>query len=281
MAVGCLWYIFWSILYIKQRISFSLICLCYSIVILLNGSAITLFPSFLYLFFLRQKITGSQITRIIPGLLLFFSPFAVVMLILLYLQFNFDLPRMMHAITHFERSFYGNALGGGDGRMFVAFTPMEAASNYYLFSKTYWIQIINEHLLLSPVSIFVMMTIPLWLRNGMEMRKFFISDPVNIFLMIASVFQVLFSFIWNPDFGMQEDWTLFCSSSIGYTILIIRFFMHYHRPQYGARMKMILIIFAIFHIVPWIAFHTQHLTKAAYEIPAWEQFIMTPDNTVN
>ena len=46
-------------------------------------------------------------------------------------------------------------------------------------------------------------------------------DRIARFLAIAAAFSLLFTFVWNPDYGGQRDWDLFALAALPTTLLLI------------------------------------------------------------
>ena len=105
--------------------------------------------------------------------------------------------------------------GGGDARWFVPlFTTVTRWEHYTLFSWPHLRDWINEQLLVAPV---VLPSLCVVLVAGWRTRW----QATARFLALAAVCYLLFTFVWNPDYGGQRDRDLFALAALPTTLLLI------------------------------------------------------------
>ncbi len=157
--------------------------------------------------------------------------------------------------------------GGADGIPFVPlFEVTTEWQRYTMFSLAHLLDWANEHLLISPFGI-PLLLLALWVyiskqlstRGGEEK-----PDPPALFLVIASLAYLLLSFAWNPDYGGRKDWDLFAPSAFVYTLagsyLTTRWWRE-SREDATARCRLawiarLLIAVSALHTAAWIYFNT-------------------------
>ncbi len=109
--------------------------------------------------------------------------------------------------------------GGGDARWFVPLWETQTRwEQYTMFSWPHLRDVLNEQLLVGPV------VLPALLILAATRRQLTIDhDQLSIvnFLRIATVFYLLFIFVWNPDYGGQRDWDLFSLALLPPTLLLV------------------------------------------------------------
>jgi len=149
--------------------------------------------------------------------------------------------------------------GGSDARPFV---PLFATStrweHYTLFSWLHLRDFLNQQLLVAPVVLpsFLLLG-PFWLHGRRTRQRS--CNPLHTrystrnFLFIATVSYLLFTWVWNPDYGGQRDWDLFSLAALPTTLLLIallpcvlpcrRYLLAGARP---------LILVQAFHTTIWI-----------------------------
>lgn len=154
--------------------------------------------------------------------------------------------------------------GGGDGRWFV---PLWATTtqweHYTMFSWPHVRDWLNEQLLVAPVVLpgLTVVAANLWWakqRGGTELRALAdkTRDPyvrITGFLLIASAFYLLFTFVWNPDYGGQRDWDLFSLAALPATLLFALLLLRLLRQRHylwGAAVPLLLL--QAWHTAAWI-----------------------------
>jgi len=122
---------------------------------------------------------------------------------------------------------------------------------YSLLSAAHIIDIINEYMLIAPITFFMIFI--LILKPGI-IRKIF-SEKLYLFLFTGSLFYAAFCFAFNMEIGVSRDWDLFSPSAIPVTllsILIVIDSFKTHVKQIG----IIVISCCILHTLPWIILNT-------------------------
>jgi hypothetical protein len=110
------------------------------------------------------------------------------------------------ALTHRDLIWgviYGDAMGGGDSRMFIPLLKTSSQYEFYtLFSTRYFFELGNLSLMAAP---FAAVLIVQAVRGGWQQRK-------NLWTWYAITIMAACSFligVWNSDLGMQRAWKLY------------------------------------------------------------------------
>lgn len=134
-------------------------------------------------------------------------------------------------------------------RIFVLPVEHRFAPGYTSFSGAHLLDLVNEHLLLSPVGLVLVSAL---LAAGW--RKLDLKSPAVRFLLLVAGFQLLFHFVIDPALGAARDWDLFSALSLGYTILALRLFLKLGRGlasfKYAAT---VLATVSLLSTLPWVA----------------------------
>jgi hypothetical protein len=171
--------------------------------------------------------------------------------------------------------------GGGDARWFV---PLFAATtrweHYTLFSWPHLRDWLNGQLLVAPIVLPALAVVGMWIVGAMWKRvdgdwRLEIGDWVGVpssisnlqspisqssnrfipaarFLLIAAVCYLLFTFVWNPDYGGQRDWDLFSLAALPATLLLALLWPKTLRGRalWGAAVPLLLL--QGWHTLAWI-----------------------------
>jgi hypothetical protein len=168
--------------------------------------------------------------------------------------------------------------GGGDARWFV---PLWQAStrweHYTMFSWPHLRDWLNQQLLVAPVVLpsLMVVCISLWLARRKSLAGLGAQAPpaqvspaqapalapgvqgVVPFLSIAAGFYLLFTFVWNPDYGGQRDWDLFSLASLPATLLLIVLLPRALPGQRNLRAGAVpLLLLQGWHTAAWIVQNT-------------------------
>ncbi|MCB0161347.1 MAG: hypothetical protein KDD83_24600, partial [Caldilineaceae bacterium] len=73
-----------------------------------------------------------------------------------------------------------------------------------------------------------------------------------LLLSIAAAFYLLFTFLWNPDYGGQRDWDLFSLAALPTTLLLVTVAPRLLRDRYLAPAMAPLILVQVLHTAAWI-----------------------------
>lgn len=191
-------YLFFCVRYLKGKCSFAIPCLVYLITSSLHLSGFFLLPSLIYLFILKNKknIGQSKTGLDIRGLILLF-----VTLFLstaeIWLLRSMTLKNQEVQLTYFLIPLVGDTEG-----------------SYTLFSFSHLLDVLNEGLLIFPVSIAVWTAILFFWKRGRT-----ITDQVSKFFICLVLSSFLFAILVDPKLGYARDWDLFAATGIGYTVL--------------------------------------------------------------
>ena len=77
--------------------------------------------------------------------------------------------------------------------------------------------------------------------------------PRMRFLLVAAIVYLLFTFIWNPDYGGQRDWDFFSLAVLPPTVLLALLLprlLGRHTDLWGGTLP--LILFQAWHTAAWI-----------------------------
>ena len=134
-------------------------------------------------------------------------------------------------------------------RIFVLPVEHRFAPGYTSFSWAHLLDILNEHLLISPVGLVLVCAILAAVPRKTDVR----STAVR-FLLLVTGFQLLFHFVIDPGLGAPRDWDLFSALSLGYTLLGLRLFLNLGRGDAGFKyLATILVAVSIYSTLPWVA----------------------------
>jgi hypothetical protein len=230
-----------------------------------HPSTIVLGPSLLYLAWLQlhredgtppagNKVDANDVIHIGVQLI---APFVLV--------YGFTWI-MMEAGNHgLAALFSSDRPGGGDGRWLV---PLRATTteweHYTLLSWPHLRDVLNEQQLIAPVvlpSLIVVGLLRLITRHDAttddvrsRLPDYVKPDrPLIRFLSIAFAFYLIFTLMWNPDYGGQRDWDLFSLVAIPETLLLIYLLTRTVSPiRYLAMGAAPLIAVQALHTGAWI-----------------------------
>ncbi|HAJ36609.1 MAG TPA: hypothetical protein DCL15_13055 [Chloroflexi bacterium] len=284
-AVGVLAYLWLGLIVIERRRSLWLAATILALTHAIHPSTIVLAPSLLYLgghLYCAGQAEQSADSAV-------FTPSRNQTLLVVVLQIA--LPMLVIGSATFlfmEASGHGVAAllstdrpGGGDARWFV---PLWATTtrweHYTMFSWAHLRDWLNGQLLVAPVVLPSLAVAGAWIVEMMRNRikrewqvasGDYISVPssdANLqfppspshhltasaarFLVIASACYLLFTFVWNPDYGGQRDWDLFSLAALPTTLLLALLLVYVLRGRalWGAAVPLLLV--QGWHTLAWI-----------------------------
>jgi tetratricopeptide (TPR) repeat protein len=124
-----------------------------------------------------------------------------------------------------------------------------AAPGYLLFSVPHILDLINQHLLISPAGPALILAPLICLALGS-----LVKSKLFRFLLAVSLCQLLFHFLVDPGLGAPRDWDLFSMVGLGYTVLGLFLLLRMFRDRTGlAYSSIILVSTALYSTAPWIA----------------------------
>ncbi len=224
--ISVLAYLFLSLRWIDKGGTILFVILPFVLALAFHFASFYLLPSLAYLLLLKREIRVNK--KMIWGLEL--GLFLIGILFLFYV---------------FESK-------PGLIRIFVLPVEQKLAPGYTSFSWAHLLDLLNEHLLISPVGFVLVFAVFLTVW-----RKFDFKSSAVRFLLLVTGFQLLFHFIIDPGLGAPRDWDLFSALSLGYTILALRLFLNLGRDLAAFKyVATILIITSLFSTLPWIALNT-------------------------
>jgi tetratricopeptide (TPR) repeat protein len=210
--------------YLKGSVSWFVPLATFVLASLSHVSALYLLPSLLFLFVVRDKTRASSSVKraIILGSGLIF----VLFLLAIYMRYSWTISPIFVPLA--EDSY--------------------AAPGYLMFSLPHILDFLNQQLLVSPVGPIMLLT-PL---ACMSARSLFNQGTFR-FLLLVSVFQLLFGFLVEPDLGASRDWDLFSVAGLGYTVLGLHILLNLLRdkPRF-AHLGLILVLASLYCTLPWI-----------------------------
>jgi hypothetical protein len=198
MSLGILLYLYLGLRCLRGEIGLAWPATALALSNAFHPSTIVLAPSLLYLFWRRAK-SGAR-AGAVAGLAL---PFVLVALgVLLLLQSG---GHGLDALTGVD------APGGMDRRWLVPLWRAETRWEHYtMFSWGHLRDIANEQLLIAPFGLPLIAAIV-----TLKARRTSQADMGGLlpFLALATGFYLLFTWVWNPDYGGQRDWDLFAPAA--------------------------------------------------------------------
>ena len=157
--------------------------------------------------------------------------------------------------------------GGGDGVWFVPLFETDPEwqkyQPYTMFSVAHVLDWANEHLLISPFGLPVLLTTLLTIYR---FRLTIFEQPADKdyakFLGLTAAAYLLLTWLWNPDYGGRKDWDLFAPSAFVYTLLAGYLFVRVvtDREKLG-QAGLFIIAVSLLHTGAWIFANTHELPR--------------------
>jgi len=117
--------------------------------------------------------------------------------------------------------------GGGDHRWFVPLTALHSKWEHYtLFSLAHLLDFLNEQALVAPFSLALVAALLAGRRGRAALHT-----AGGSFLGVAAAGYLLFTLVWNPDYGGQRDWDLFAPAALPLTLLAAWLLIHVARAE--------------------------------------------------
>jgi hypothetical protein len=142
--------------------------------------------------------------------------------------------------------------GGGDASWFVPLLETTTRwERYTMFSWPHLRDWLNNQLLVAPAVLPALLVAGLSLRGTPEEKSPLQRQAVQL-LQLASGSYLLFTFVWNPDYGGQRDWDLFSLAALPTTVLLALWLpTRLPRPALWGGMLPLLALQA-WHTAAWI-----------------------------
>ena len=216
-------YILCSVLYLKGKLSLIWPLVMLVVSCALHIIALVFIPSFLYLWW-RELKKEKQIY------------FKGSHLILAGIFCTLTVWRIAIVTSSAEGGFHTTPL--------IPLLP-SLENGFTLFSGAHIMEFLNQLLLLSPVGIILFL---FFAGKAFKQR-----DPVIKFLFVASVFSLVFIFLFNSVLG-SADWDLRAFPGLFFVLLGSLFFLKEKRDWiYMKNLSFLILWISFFHILPWIA----------------------------
>ncbi len=154
--------------------------------------------------------------------------------------------------------------GGGDAIWFVPlFETTTRWQHYTMFSVAHLLDWSNVHLLISPFGLPLLAMILVTIRRFQLTIFERVEDKdYGYFLGITTALYLLFTWLWNPDYGGRKDWDLFAPAAFVYTLLagylLVRTLPNREKLRASG---LFLIVVSLLHTGAWIFTNTHILPR--------------------
>ncbi len=236
-----------------------------------HPSTIVLWPALLYLAwqqgwkhgFRRQSREQDHITIYLDHLLQLIMPPLIIATTVLTL---------MELGEHGLILFLGDDRpGGGDHIWFVPLFELTTAYQYYtMFSWLHLLDWLNLQFLLSAFGLPLLGFLFMGSQNDKKKKSFkeeetspdtpmpvFPPPSYFTFLTLASLAYLLFTWVWNADYGLRKDWDLFSPPAFLYTLLAALWLCRsIQSPSRLGQATLIIIAVSALHTGVWIYANT-------------------------
>lgn len=263
-AAGILAYLWLGIRVIRGESRLWHAALVLGLTMALHPSTVVLAPSMLYLMWsqsLAPFVLRDQRVSLVQAIAQVALPISAIFIATVTL---------MEVGGHgVEALFTTDRPGGGDARWFVPlFEAQTRWEHYTMFSWLHLRDFLNEQMLVAPVVLPGLLIVTI---GGRLLPSFLADDSENYsrvsltlqrlqfvqhetrFLSLAAAFYLFFTWVWNPDYGGQRDWDLFCLAAIPTTLLLSwRLPMLLVHRRTLAWSALPLIAFQTLHTISWI-----------------------------
>jgi len=180
---------------------------------------------------------------------------------------------LMELGDHGLSAFLGDDRPGGGDHVWLVPLSLDTPNqwqHYSMFSLAHFLDWANLHFLISVFGVFVL---GVYLkdegtRSGQkdeileydEDASSFIPHPSSFlnFLIIASAMYLLFTWVWNADYGVRKDWDLFSPSAFVYSVLAALLLIRMLKEKAALAQAALLIIAASgLHTAAWVLSNTR------------------------
>ena len=154
--------------------------------------------------------------------------------------------------------------GGGDGLWFVPlFETTTRWQHYTMFSTAHLLDWLNIHFLISPFGLpLIVMTLLAVYRFHLAIFDRQSDRDYAYFLGLTAAMYLLFTWLWNPDYGGRKDWDLFAPAAFVYTLLagylLVRTLTDRQKLGQGG---LLAIAVSLLHTGAWIFTNTHPLPR--------------------
>jgi Flp pilus assembly protein TadD len=202
----------------------------------LHSALLFLVPSFVYLMLgKREKDAGRRPPHLLPGIA--FLGLILVLVVAVLLR--------------------------GTGGLMLLPIWSRGNAQYALVSWQHLVDFLNEQILVSPLAWIGLIGFVYAFRRDAALR----NSRRFRFLLIASAFPLLASFLIRPDLGGSRDWDLWSMGSLAYVVTVIAWMAHGMARHREARFAAYtLVVVGAFHIFPWVASnHSRELSLDRFQ----------------
>ncbi|MFQ5613377.1 MAG: hypothetical protein ACE5H9_14720 [Anaerolineae bacterium] len=250
ISLGLLVFTFAGLKVLRGELALVWAALALSITNGFHPSTVFLWPSVLYLAWVRRRAGASR-------------PALAWQVVLPPLLVGGGVLALMESGNHGLAYLFGDDRpGGGDGIWFVPlFETTTQWQHYTMFSAAHLLDWLNEHFLISPFGLPVLAFALIAAR--LSGQAIFSDDAERrsaYFLAVAGLCYLLLTWLWNPDYGGRKDWDLFAPSAFVYTILAA---FVLNRALAGRRALaeagVLIAVASLLHSGPWIYSNTRPL----------------------
>lgn len=127
---------------------------------------------------------------------------------------------------------------------FVPLQSLDVTLSYTLFSRSHLVDIINLLFLISPVAIIIVLG-TIRFRSNFDW-----NDPAVLFLFLAAICSMGFSFVANTDIGFARDWdVMLCMSS---SMILLVAFIASKILETDSKISFFIAVSSILLALPWV-----------------------------
>lgn len=155
--------------------------------------------------------------------------------------------------------------GGGDGVWFVPLFEIDPEwaryQPYLMFSPAHFIDWSNLHFLISPYGLpllIIELAAVVWF--GLSLFETSPERDFGVFLTMTAGSYLLFTWLWNPDYGARKDWDLFAPAAFVYTLLagylLVRLLPDRAQLRTGG---LLVVAVSLLHTGAWVYTNTHFL----------------------
>jgi hypothetical protein len=149
--------------------------------------------------------------------------------------------------------------GGGDAMWFVPlFAVTTEWQRYTMFSAAHLLDWANLHFLLAPFGLPLLALLAAY-------RRLYTASAEREYAYFLGAFAaayVLFTWLWNADYGMQKDWDLFAPSAFVYALLVGYLLVRALPDQEELRQGGLFVVaVSLLHTAAWVFANTHVLPR--------------------
>jgi tetratricopeptide (TPR) repeat protein len=221
-------YYFISAQFIRQKLHLLFPSVLFGILVACHFGTLVLIPSYLYLLYLNYRRGQHAATWAMAAV----SLMTFVMLMLL-LGYHFDL-------------LWERILGSHQHVLGITGTRSEFQA-YPLISIRHLVDIINIHLLICPFAVIIIAIILFVLKGSYS--KLTTSDA---FLLICAFCGIIFTMVFNFDFGMARDWDLLVPFHLGLLLASLSLLLKIENIKTRHYLFVVTISISLLHTLAWL-----------------------------